>query len=91
MNPLTGTCSSNLCKLATSFQALPRLTNRDKLMEMIDPALEGRYSNKDLIQVKHLGIIIICNFWFLGQYPAINICWFREISGGSYRGYVCTN
>lgn len=60
-------------------------------MEMIDPALEGRYSNKDLIQVKHLGIIIICNFWFLGQYPAINICWFREISGGSYRGYVCTN
>ncbi|XP_011078747.1 probable serine/threonine-protein kinase PBL7 [Sesamum indicum] len=31
--------------------ALPRLTNRDKVMEMIDPALDGQYSKKDLIQV----------------------------------------
>ncbi|KAK4414235.1 Receptor-like serine/threonine-protein kinase ALE2 [Sesamum alatum] len=31
--------------------ALPRLTNRDKVMEMIDPALDGHYSTKDLIQV----------------------------------------
>ncbi|KAL0429509.1 UNVERIFIED_CONTAM: putative serine/threonine-protein kinase PBL7 [Sesamum radiatum] len=31
--------------------ALPRLTNRDKVMEMIDPALDGQCSKKDLIQV----------------------------------------
>lgn len=34
------------------FQALPRLTNREKVVEMVDPALEGQYSKKDLIQVK---------------------------------------
>jgi len=32
-------------------QALPRLTNRDKVMEMVDPALQGQYLMKDLIQV----------------------------------------
>ncbi|KAL0397335.1 UNVERIFIED_CONTAM: putative serine/threonine-protein kinase PBL7 [Sesamum calycinum] len=31
--------------------ALPRLTNRDKVMEMIDPALDSQYPKKDLIQV----------------------------------------
>ncbi|KAL0464194.1 UNVERIFIED_CONTAM: putative serine/threonine-protein kinase PBL7 [Sesamum latifolium] len=31
--------------------ALPRLTNRDKVMKMIDPALDGQCSKKDLIQV----------------------------------------
>ncbi|KAK6159903.1 hypothetical protein DH2020_003284 [Rehmannia glutinosa] len=36
--------------------ALPRLTNRDKVMEMIDPALEGQYSKKDLIQAEGYGI-----------------------------------
>lgn len=34
-----------------SYQALPRLTNREKVMEMVDPALKGHYSKKDLIQV----------------------------------------
>jgi len=33
-------------------QALPRLTNREKVIEMVDPALRGQYSKKDLIQVK---------------------------------------
>ncbi|KAE8728483.1 DNA excision repair protein ERCC-1 isoform 1 [Hibiscus syriacus] len=31
--------------------ALPRLTNRDKVDEMVDPAIQGQYSKKDLIQV----------------------------------------
>lgn len=33
------------------MQALPRLTNRDKVVEMVDPALHGQFSKKDLIQV----------------------------------------
>lgn len=32
-------------------QALPRLTNREKVVEMVDPALRGQYSKKDLVQV----------------------------------------
>jgi hypothetical protein len=32
-------------------QALPRLTNRDKIVEMVDPAMKDQYSKKDLIQV----------------------------------------
>ncbi|XP_057512060.1 probable serine/threonine-protein kinase PBL7 [Actinidia eriantha] len=31
--------------------ALPRLTNREKVVEMVDPLLQGQYSKKDLIQV----------------------------------------
>ncbi|CAN1232811.1 Probable serine/threonine-protein kinase PBL7 [Linum perenne] len=31
--------------------ALPRLTSREKVGEMVDPALEGQYSKKDLVQV----------------------------------------
>ncbi|XP_038716616.1 probable serine/threonine-protein kinase PBL7 [Tripterygium wilfordii] len=31
--------------------ALPRLTSREKVLEMVDPALKGQYSMKDLIQV----------------------------------------
>ncbi|KAL1341563.1 hypothetical protein AAHE18_09G096500 [Arachis hypogaea] len=31
--------------------ALPRLTNREKVVEMVDPDLRGQYSKKDLIQV----------------------------------------
>lgn len=30
---------------------LPRLTDRDKLVEMVDPVLEGQFAVKDLIQV----------------------------------------
>uniref|UniRef100_J3M6X7 Protein kinase domain-containing protein n=1 Tax=Oryza brachyantha TaxID=4533 RepID=J3M6X7_ORYBR len=33
------------------MQALPRLTNREKLVQMVDPALIGQFSLKDLIQV----------------------------------------
>lgn len=32
-------------------QALPRLTNREKVVEMVDPVLQGQYSKKELIQV----------------------------------------
>jgi hypothetical protein len=34
-----------------STQALPRLTNREKLVQMVDPALIGQFSLKDLVQV----------------------------------------
>jgi hypothetical protein len=33
-------------------QALPRLTNRERLVQMVDPALKGQFAVKDLIQVK---------------------------------------
>ncbi|XP_057763703.1 pto-interacting protein 1 [Salvia miltiorrhiza] len=39
--------------------ALPRLTNRDKVMEMIDPALQGFYSKKDLIQVAAIAAMCV--------------------------------
>ncbi|KAL7120121.1 hypothetical protein ACP275_02G103800 [Erythranthe tilingii] len=39
--------------------ALPRLTNREKVIEMIDPALEGHYSNKDLIQVAAIAAMCV--------------------------------
>ncbi|CAN6481943.1 unnamed protein product [Victoria cruziana] len=32
--------------------ALPRLTSRDQVAQMVDPALEGQYSIKELIQVR---------------------------------------
>ncbi|VAH07167.1 unnamed protein product [Triticum turgidum subsp. durum] len=31
--------------------ALPRLTNRERLVQMVDPALKGQFAVKDLIQV----------------------------------------
>ncbi|KAL3509120.1 hypothetical protein ACH5RR_028521 [Cinchona calisaya] len=31
--------------------ALPRLTDREKVLEIMDPALEGQYSMKDVIQI----------------------------------------
>lgn len=33
------------------LQALPRLSSREKVAEMVDPSLQGKYSKKDLIQV----------------------------------------
>lgn len=36
------------------LQALPRLTNRQKLVQMVDPALKGQFALKDLIQVTSL-------------------------------------
>ncbi|KAJ6762783.1 SERINE/THREONINE-PROTEIN KINASE CDL1-LIKE [Salix purpurea] len=37
--------------------ALPRLTNRDKVVEMVDPAMQGQYSMKDLIQVAAMAAV----------------------------------
>ncbi|KAK3005943.1 hypothetical protein RJ639_016729 [Escallonia herrerae] len=39
--------------------ALPRLTNRDKVVEMVDPALQGHYSKKDLIQVAAIAAMCV--------------------------------
>lgn len=49
------------------WQALPRLSNREKVVEMVDPALQGQYSKKDLIQVILLAIMIFTNhqYWCL--------------------------
>ncbi|KAL0558369.1 hypothetical protein IC582_002931 [Cucumis melo] len=39
--------------------ALPRLTNREKLEKMIDPAIQGKYSKKDLIQVAAIAAMCV--------------------------------
>ncbi|XP_073223787.1 probable serine/threonine-protein kinase PBL7 [Cicer arietinum] len=39
--------------------ALPRLTNREKVVEMVDPALHGQYSKKALIQVAAIAAMCI--------------------------------
>ncbi|KAJ6794125.1 putative serine/threonine-protein kinase PBL7 isoform X1 [Iris pallida] len=39
--------------------ALPRLTNREKVMEMVDPTLQGQYSKKDLIQVAAIAAVCV--------------------------------
>ncbi|KAJ4779411.1 Kinase superfamily protein [Rhynchospora pubera] len=39
--------------------ALPRLTNREKVEEMVDPALKGQFSKKDLIQVAAIAAVCI--------------------------------
>ncbi|KAL4352066.1 hypothetical protein GQ457_06G020580 [Hibiscus cannabinus] len=39
--------------------ALPRLTNRDKVEEMVDPAIQGQYSKKDLIQVAAIAVMCV--------------------------------
>ncbi|THG21440.1 hypothetical protein TEA_001058 [Camellia sinensis var. sinensis] len=39
--------------------ALPRLTNREKVMEMVDPSLKGQYSKKDLIQVAAIAAMCV--------------------------------
>lgn len=39
--------------------ALPRLTNREKVMEMVDPALQGQYSRKELIQVAAIAAVCV--------------------------------
>ena len=38
------------------WQALPRLTDRQKVEEMVDPNLRGQYTLKDLIQVMNVCI-----------------------------------
>ncbi|GLT38311.1 hypothetical protein SLA2020_125680 [Shorea laevis] len=39
--------------------ALPRLTNRDKVVEMVDPVLEGQYSKKGLIQIAAIAAMCV--------------------------------
>ncbi|XP_015570597.2 probable serine/threonine-protein kinase PBL7 [Ricinus communis] len=39
--------------------ALPRLTNREKVVEMVDPVLRGNYSKKDLIQVAAIAAMCV--------------------------------
>uniref|UniRef100_A0A7N0UHK4 Protein kinase domain-containing protein n=1 Tax=Kalanchoe fedtschenkoi TaxID=63787 RepID=A0A7N0UHK4_KALFE len=39
--------------------ALPRLTNREKVAEMVDPILEGQYPKKDLIQVAAIAAVCV--------------------------------
>lgn len=39
--------------------ALPRLTNRDKVDDMVDPAIQGQYSKKDLIQVAAIAAMCV--------------------------------
>lgn len=42
-------------------QALPRLTNRDKVVEMVDPTLKDNYSKKELIQASLIGSCFLCH------------------------------
>ncbi|XP_009393117.2 probable serine/threonine-protein kinase PBL7 [Musa acuminata AAA Group] len=39
--------------------ALPRLTNREKVVEMVDPALRGQFSKKELIQVAAIAAVCV--------------------------------
>lgn len=39
--------------------ALPRLTNREKIAEMVDPVIGGQYSKKDLIQVAAIAAMCV--------------------------------
>ncbi|KAJ3676311.1 hypothetical protein LUZ60_003723 [Juncus effusus] len=39
--------------------ALPRLTNREKVMQMVDPVLKGQFSKKDLIQVAAIAAVCV--------------------------------
>ncbi|KAK4753205.1 hypothetical protein SAY87_022003 [Trapa incisa] len=39
--------------------ALPRLTNKEKVVEMVDPALNGQYSMKELIQVAAIAAVCV--------------------------------
>ncbi|KAH9620460.1 hypothetical protein KSS87_018026 [Heliosperma pusillum] len=39
--------------------ALPRLTQREKVVEMVDPTLKGQYSHKDIIQVAAIAAVCV--------------------------------
>lgn len=39
--------------------ALPRLTDRDKVFEMVDPALQGQFSTKELVQVAAIAAMCV--------------------------------
>lgn len=40
-------------------KALPRLTDREKVVEIMDPALEGQYSMKEVIQVAAIATMCV--------------------------------
>lgn len=40
-------------------QALPRLTDREKVVEIMDPTLEGQYSMKEVIQVAAIAAMCV--------------------------------
>ncbi|KAM7280775.1 hypothetical protein ACFE04_007909 [Oxalis oulophora] len=52
--------SGNIC-ICDIFclKALPRLTNKEKVMEMLDPALEGKHSTKDLVQIAAIAAVCV--------------------------------
>ncbi|KAL9248087.1 hypothetical protein vseg_021449 [Gypsophila vaccaria] len=39
--------------------ALPRLTHREKVMEMVDPTIKGQYSHKDIIQIAAIAAVCV--------------------------------
>lgn len=39
--------------------ALPKLTHREKVMEMVDPNLKGQYSQKDIIQIAAIAAVCV--------------------------------
>lgn len=39
--------------------ALPRLTHREKVMEMVDPTLKGQYSQKDIVQIAAIAAVCV--------------------------------
>ncbi|KAB1200846.1 Serine/threonine-protein kinase PBS1 [Morella rubra] len=39
--------------------ALPRLSNREKVVKMVDPALQGQYSKKELIQIAAIAAMCV--------------------------------
>ncbi|KAK1322061.1 PTI1-like tyrosine-protein kinase 2 [Acorus calamus] len=39
--------------------ALPRLTDRDKVLQIMDPSLEGQYSMKDVVQVAAIAAMCV--------------------------------
>lgn len=41
------------------MKALPRLTDRDKVVEIMDPALQGQYSLKEVIQVAAIAVMCV--------------------------------
>ena len=45
--------------LSIGQQALPHLTDREKVVQIMDPALEGRYSMKEVIQVAAIAAMCV--------------------------------
>lgn len=75
------------------FQALPRLTNREKVVEMVDPALKGHYSKKDLIQVNSVPITqsyTLHNYETIDTQLTLFSCHCIDFTDSCYCSHVCT-